>query len=766
MSIDRQDALDYHAGERPGKIEVIPTKPVATADDLSLAYSPGVAEPCREIHKEPLDVFKYTARGNLVAVVSNGTAVLGIGNIGALASKPVMEGKGVLFKKFAGIDVFDIEVDSEDPDEVIRFCQLLEPTIGGVNLEDIAAPECFVIERTLKETMDVPVFHDDQHGTAIIGGAALLNALEIVGKTLDKVRIVFSGAGASAIATGEHLLRMGATLENIIMVDSKGVIHKGRLNEVNEYKAKFAVNTDARTLADAMVGADVFVGLSVKGAVTRDMVAPMAKDPIIFALANPDPEILPEEVAEVRDDAIMATGRSDYPNQVNNVLGFPFIFRGALDVRSTAINPEMMLAATYALQELAKTDVPESVEMAYGGEHFDFGRNYLIPKPFDPRVRFYVSPAVAKAAMETGVARIQLDLDEYRDRLKASLGPGWHFMRLMVNRAREKTLNVVLAEGESERVIRAAGQVVEEGIARPILVGDADSIRQKAEEFGVGLRGVQIIDPTLAREARGRYAEELYRRRLRKGLTRSEARANMYKPIYFASAMVRAGEADALVAGMESNMPEALKPAIQVVGTADGVRHVAGLHMVTLPHRDPLIFADTTVNIDPEVETLAEIALLAAQFAQEIGMKPRIAMLSFSNFGSVRHPYSEKVREAAERVRLLAPTLEVDGEMQADAALNTRMLGDGFPFCHLSKPANILVFPNLSAANACQKILDQVAEAEVIGPILMGMARPVQVLERGSSVQEVVDLVTIATVDAQARMMTPSEVPELASVHD
>ncbi len=760
MSYERQEALDYHLGKRPGKIEVIPTKPVATAKDLSLAYSPGVAEPCRDIHADPLEVFKYTARGNLVAVVSNGTAVLGLGNIGALASKPVMEGKGVLFKKFAGIDVFDIEVASEDPDEVIRVCQLLEPTFGGINLEDISAPECFKIERALKETMDIPVFHDDQHGTAIIGGAALINALEVVGKDIAAVRIVFSGAGASAIATGDHLLRLGATLENIMMVDSKGVIHKGRQSEVNEYKAKYAVETDARSLADAMVGADVFIGLSVKGAVSKEMVATMADDPIIFALANPDPEILPEEVAEVRDDAVTATGRSDYPNQVNNVLGFPFIFRGALDVRSTAINAEMMMAATKALQELAKADVPESVGMAYGGERFEFGRNYLIPKPFDPRVRFYVAPAVAKAAMDTGVARVQLDLDEYRDRLRASLGPSWHFMRMMVNRARQKTLRVILAEGESETVIRAAQQVVEEGIARPVLVGDPEAIRERSEEHGIQLRRIEIVNPASERAARHRYGDTLYERRLRKGLTRAEARANMYRPIYFACSMLREGAADALVAGIGSNMPDVLRPAIQVIGTADGVRHVAGLHLITLPYRDPLIFADTTVNIAPDVELLAEIALLSAQFAREIGMTPRIAMLSFANFGSVAHPFARKVREAAERVRLLAPLIEVDGEMQADTAVNPAMLAD-FPFCRLSGPANILVFPNLSAANTSQKLMDELAGAEVIGPILLGMAKPVHVLQRQSDTQDVVNLVTMATVDAQSRSMSPAAVPTL-----
>ena len=757
---ERKAALDYHREGRPGKIEVTPTKPVATQRELSLAYSPGVAEPCREIHREPLEVFKYTARGNLVAVVSNGTAVLGLGNIGPLAAKPVMEGKGVLFKRFAGIDVFDIEVGSEDPDEVIRFCQLLEPTVGGINLEDIHAPDCFVIEETLKETLDIPVFHDDQHGTAIIGGAALINALEIIDKRIDEVKVVFSGAGASAIATARHLVRLGVPKDNIVISDSGGVIWKGREDGMNEYKAEFAVETDDRTLADAMEGADVFIGLSVAGVVSQEMVRSMARDPLVFALANPDPEILPEDVMAVRDDAITATGRSDYANQVNNVLGFPFLFRGALDVRATTINEEMMLAATHALAELARTDVPEAVLSAYGGERIHFGRNYLIPKPFDHRVLFFVAPAVAKAAMESGVARKELDLEEYRDRLRASLGPGREVMRWMTNRARRDPKRVVLAEGHNDKVIRMAAQMVEEGVARPILIGRPPRVREKAEAMGVELKGVEIVYAADEDDTRERYARELHQRRLRKGLTLNEAQANMFKPIYFATSMVRAGDADALVAGIESNYPEVIRPALEVIGTAQGVSRVAGLYMVAFPNKDLLFLADTTVNIDPDAETLSDIALLSAAFVREIGMTPRIAMLSYSNFGSARHPSSEKVARAVRLVRERDPDLEIDGEMQADTAVDPVKLEEVYPFSNLKEAANVLVFPNLGAANTTYKLLDRLAGAEVIGPILLGMARPVHILQRGTTGQDVLNLATIASVDAQGR--PSNSVPPLA----
>ncbi len=752
MEDRRQEALDYHhlAG-RPGKIEVVPTKPVATQRDLSLAYSPGVAEPCRAIHQEPLDVFKYTARGNLVAVVSNGTAVLGLGNIGPLASKPVMEGKGVLFKRFAGIDVFDIEIDAPTADDVIRFCEMLEPTVGGINLEDIHAPDCFVIEKELKERLDIPVFHDDQHGTAIIGGAALINALEVIGKKIDEVKVVFSGAGASALSTADHLIRLGVRRENIRVCDSHGVMWKGRTDSMNEYKARFTVETDERTLADCMRGADVFIGLSVGGVVSQEMVLSMASDPVIFALANPDPEILPEEVEAVRSDAIMATGRSDYPNQVNNVLGFPFIFRGALDVRATTVNEEMMLAATRALAELARTDAPEAVVSAYGGERLSFGRRYLIPKPFDHRVLFHVAPAVARAAMETGVHRTEIDLDEYVDRLRASLGPGREVMRWMTTRARRKPARVVFPEGHNDTIIRSVAQMVDEGVCRPVLLGRPPRVQEKADRLGVDLTGVEIVYAAELDDTRHRYAQELFERRGRKGLTLAEARWNMYKPIYFASSMVRAGEADAVVAGIEANYPEILRPCLEVIGVEEGVNRVAGLYMLAFPNRELLFFADTTVNIEPDAEALADIALLSARFANELGIEPRIGMISFSNFGSSRHPESSKVAEAVRIVKERDPALEIDGEMQADTAVDPRKLHEVYPFSHLNGGANVLVFSNLSAANAAYKLLDRLGGAEVIGPVLLGMRCPVHVLQRGSTQQEVLNLATIASVDVQAR---------------
>ena len=750
MANRRKEALDYHQQGRPGKIEVVPTKPVATARDLSLAYSPGVAEPCREIHANPEDAYKYTARGNLVAVVSNGTAVLGLGNLGALASKPVMEGKGVLFKRFAGIDVFDIEVNSENPDEVIKFCQLLEPTVGGINLEDISAPACFVIERTLKETMDIPVFHDDQHGTAIIAAAALLNAVDLIGKKIDQVKVVFSGAGASALSTADHFQRLGVPRSNILIADSKGVIYKGRTAGMNEYKEPYAVETERRTLADAMKGADVFVGLSMKGLVTKEMVASMADNPVIFALANPDPEILPEEVAEVRSDAIMATGRSDYPNQVNNVLGFPFIFRGALDVRARGVNAEMMLAATRALAGLAREEVPDTVRGAYDGSDITFGREYLIPKPFDHRVLFYVAPAVAKAAMESGVARTELDLDEYRDRLRASLGPGREVMRWMTNRARRRAARIVFPEGHNDSIIRAACQLVEEGVARPVLLGRGERIEEKARAMGVKLDGVEIVYAAELDDARQKFAADLHEKRARKGLTLAQADWNLFKPIYFAASMLQHGDVDAMVAGIEANYPEILRPALEVVGVAQGVRRLAGLYMLAFPNRDLLFLADTTVNIEPDGRMLADIALQTASFVRDLGIRPRVAMISFANFGSADHEESRHVAEAVRILQAEEPDLEVDGEMQADTAVNANKLGV-FSFSHLKSPANVLVFSRLSAANAAYKLLNELGGADAIGPVLLGMDKPVHILQRGCSVQDIINLSTVASVDWQAR---------------
>ena len=749
MSRFESDALEYHAEGRPGKIEVVPTKAVATQRDLTLAYSPGVAAPCMAIHRDSEEAFRYTARGNLVAVVSNGTAVLGLGNIGALAAKPVMEGKGVLFKKFAGIDVFDIELDTEDPHEVIRFCQLLEPTVGGINLEDIRAPECFLIEGTLRETLRIPVFHDDQHGTAIIGGAALVNALEITGRDIADTRVVFVGAGASAVATARHCLRLGVLPENLVMVDRAGVIHEGRRKGMNDYKAFFATRRAVRTLDDAMAGADVVIGLSAKGLLTPAMVESMAPSPIIFALANPDPEITPEEVARVRGDAIMATGRSDYPNQVNNVLGFPFLFRGALDVRARRIDEGMMLAATRALAELARDEVPESVVKAYGDVGFEFGPDYLIPKPFDPRVLLHVSPAVASAAMESGVARISVDLDEYRDRLEASLGPGREAMRRILGRARREPARIVLADGYNSRVLRAAAQVIEEGTARIVLIGKPEKIHRFAGELGIELGGAECIHPPAVEATRYAYADAFHERRERKGLTLAEARARAYQPVYFAAMMVGAGDADAMVAGIDSNYPQILRPALEVIGTSGSVRRVSGLHMVAFRDRDPLFFADTTVNIDPDPETLAEIAISAARFVRDLGIEPRIGMLSFSNFGSVRHPEAAKVREAVDWIKRLAPKLLVDGEMQADVAVDPHIIATKYPFSDLTGPANVLVFPTLSASNASYKLLAQLGNAEVIGPILLGMKKPVHILQRGCSVLDVVHLVGIASVDAR-----------------
>ncbi len=752
MSDRRQEALDYHSEGRPGKIEVVSTKPVGTQRDLTLAYSPGVAEPCREIARNPDDVFRYTTRGNLVAVVSNGTAVLGLGNIGPMAAKPVMEGKGVLFKSFAGIDVFDLEVGSEAAEDVIRFCELLEPTVGGINLEDIRAPDCFVIERTLNERLDIPVFHDDQHGTAIIAAAALINALDIVGKKMEEVRVVFSGAGASALSTAEHFRRLGVLPQHILVCDSKGVLHEGRGEGMNEYKTAFAVKTECRTLEDAFEGADVFVGLSVKGLVTKEMVAAMADDPIIFALANPDPEILPEDVAEVRSDAIMATGRSDYPNQVNNVLGFPFIFRGALDVRARGINPEMMLAATRSLADLARQEVPETVRGAYEGSEISFGRDYLIPKPFDHRILFHVAPAVAEAAIDSGLARMELDLEEYRDRLRASLGPGREVMRWMTDRARRAPARVVFPEGHNDTIIRAAAQLAEERICRPVLLGRPPRIAEKAELLGVELDGVEIVYAARRDEERKGYALELFEQRARKGLTASEADWNLFKPIYFAASMLEAGRADALVAGIEANYAEALRPCLQVIGPARGGNgRVAGLQMLAFPNRELLFMADTTVNIEPDARALAEIAVQSARFVRELGITPRIAMVTFSNFGSNMHDEARRAARAVELVHTMAPELEIDGEMQADTAVDAIKLRQVYPFTNLTGPANVLVFSRLSPANAAYKLLAKVGGADVIGPVLLGMAKAVHILERGSSLQDVVNLATIASVDWQAR---------------
>ncbi len=751
MEIRKQDALDYHHSGRKGKIEVVPTKPCRTQWDLSLAYSPGVAEPCLEIHSKPETVFDYTARGNLVAVVSNGTAVLGLGNIGAMAGKPVMEGKGVLFKRFADIDVFDLEVNSEKPDEVIRLCQLLEPTFGGINLEDIKAPECFYIEQTLRKTMSVPVFHDDQHGTAIISGAALLNALEIVGKDISKVRVVFNGSGASGIACAEHYIHLGVRPENILLCDTTGVVYEGRETNMNPYKARFAVKTDRRTLADAFKDADVFAGLSIGNCVTPEMLRSMAERPIVFALANPDPEIGYEQAKAARPDAIIATGRSDYPNQVNNVLGFPFIFRGALDVRARAINEAMKLAATRALAALAKEDVPDSVLRAYGVSRMHFGPEYIIPKPFDPRVLIWESAAVAEAAMSSGAARINLDINEYREQLQKRLGRTYAVMQNIRFRAKAAPKRIVFSEGEHEKIIRASVRLVEENIADPILLGRPAVIENKFHELGLDHNGVRIIEPVQS-DRLPFYIDELFKLRQRSGITRAEAHEWMLNTNYFGAMMVNMGDADGFVAGVSQHYPDTIRPALQIIRTRPGVKRVSGLYVI-VTKKDVYFFGDTTVNIEPTSEDLAETAILAAEVARWFNVEPRVAMLSFSNFGSTRHPLVDKVRKATELVKEKALGLVVDGEMQADTAIVPELAVEDYPFSQVKGDANVLVFPSLEAGNIAYKLMMRMGGAEALGPILMGMAKPVHVLARGSGVEEIVNMAAIAVVHAQAGVL-------------
>src|SRR5437016_5848356 len=748
MIIRPEDALEYHSTSPAGKVAVVPTKPCRTQRDLSLAYTPGVAVPCVEIERDPKLAYSYTAKGNLVAVVTNGTAVLGLGNIGALAGKPVMEGKAILFKRFADIDVFDIELATEDPQEIIRTCQLLEPTFGGINLEDIKAPECFLIEEELRRTMKIPVFHDDQHGTAIISGAALLNALEVAGKAIHQVKVVFNGAGASAIACAGHYMRLGVRHENILMCDTKGVLYKGRTEGMNPFKQRFTADTSARTLADALRGADVFFGLSSANTVTPDMVRSMAENPIVFALANPDPEISYEDAKAARPDAIVATGRSDYPNQVNNVLGFPFIFRGALDVRATTINDEMKLAATRALAALAKEDVPDSVRRAYGLERLEFGREYLIPKPFDPRVLVWEAAAVAGAAMETGVAQQTVDLDEYREQLERRLGKAREVMRVMINKAQRRPQRVVFPEGEEEKILRASQILVDEKIASPILLGDERVIRARMADLRVHADSITIIDPTISPQ-RTVYAQELYELRQRRGVTQREAEDLVLNHNMFGSLMVRRGEADALIGGLTQHYPETIRPALQVISVRPGLRRVSGLYVLITPHGDIYFLADATVNIEPTSEDLAEIAVCAAETARRFGQEPRVALLSFSNFGSTHHPLAEKVARAVDLVRERAPELMVDGEMQADTAVVPEIIEHDYPFSTLKGGANVLIFPNLEAGNVAYKLLARIGGAEAIGPILMGLSKPVHVLQRGAEVNDIVNMAAIAVVDAQ-----------------
>jgi malate dehydrogenase (oxaloacetate-decarboxylating)(NADP+) len=748
MAVTKQQALDYHSGPRPGKIEISPTKPCETQRDLSLAYTPGVAEPCLEIHKNPQDAFKYTGRGNLVAVVTNGSAVLGLGDIGALAGKPVMEGKAVLFKRFADVDVFDIEIGSHNPDDIIKACQLLEPTFGGINLEDIKAPECFYIEETLKKTMKIPVFHDDQHGTAIISGAALLNALEVVGKKIEDVRVVFNGAGASGIACAEHYVRLGVKREHLTLCDTKGVVFKGRTAGMNPYKERFAQDTELRSLAEAVKGADVLVGCSVKGAITQDMVRSMAQRPIVFAMANPDPEISYEDAKAARRDVIIATGRSDYPNQVNNVLGFPSIFRGALDVHATAINEEMKLAATRALADLAKEDVPDSVCRAYGIDRLRFGPDYLIPKPFDPRVLLWEAAAVAEAAMATGVARKPIALDQYRDQLERRLGKAHEITHLMIQKAKARPKTVVFPEGEHEKILRAAHSLLEEQIAFPILLGAPEAITAKAKELGVSLEGAQIVDPYAA-PAREEFIHELFRLRQRRGVTMTEARILMKDPNVFGSMMVHMGHADALVSGVSQHYPDTIRPALQIIGTREGLRRVSGCYVMITRSHQVYVLADATVNIEPSTEDLAEIALCAAHLARRFDLEPRVAMLSFSTFGSTNHPQCEKVRKAVDLIHKADPELIVDGEVMADIALSPELLEKVYSFSTLNGGANVLIFPELSSANIAYKLLGKLGGCRELGPILMGMRKPVHVLSRDTEVEEIVNIAAIAVVDAQ-----------------
>jgi malate dehydrogenase (oxaloacetate-decarboxylating)(NADP+) len=747
--ITREEALDYHSRGRKGKIEVVPTKPTRTAEDLSLAYSPGVAEPCLEIEKEPEKVYEYTAKGNLVGVISNGTAVLGLGNIGPLAAKPVMEGKGILFKRFADIDVFDIEVDAKDPKVFIETVASIAPTFGGINLEDIKAPECFEIEEELKKRLKIPVFHDDQHGTAIITAAALLNALEVVGKKIGEVKVVFVGAGASAIACAKLYLSYGVKRENLRLVDKTGVIYEGRQEDTNPYKAQFAVQTKERTLADALVGADVFVGLATKNIVTGEMLKKMARDPIVFALANPDPEIRPEEAKAARPDVVMATGRSDYPNQVNNVLGFPFLFRGALDVAATEINEAMKMAASQALAALAKMDVPDSVSKAYGGESFRFGREYLIPKPFDFRVLLWVAPAVAEAAMASGVARKPIrDMAAYLRKLEAMLSRSREVMSVILEKARRDPKRIVFPEGEHPKILRAAKILAEEGICRPVLLARERAVETLASDLQLPMEKIEVIH-TETSPRLSDYARRLEELRHRSGMTADSAARLVRIRNFYGPLMLEAGEADGVISGLTQSYPDTIRPALQIVGTAPGVRRVSGLYILMLKDRT-FFFADTTVNIDPTAEELAEIALLTADAVRRFDIEPRLALISFSNFGSNTHANALKVKKAVEILKELRPGLPVDGEMQADYAVVPEMLEAEYAWATVRHP-NVLIFPDLQSANAAYKLVWRLAGAEAIGPILLGMAKPVHVLQRGIEVVDIVNMAAIAVVDAQEK---------------
>jgi malate dehydrogenase (oxaloacetate-decarboxylating)(NADP+) len=752
--IRRQDALEYHSSGRPGKIEVIATKPCTTQRDLSLAYTPGVAEPCREIAKDPALVDTYTARGNLVGVVTNGTAVLGLGDIGPRAAKPVMEGKGLLFKRLADIDVFDLELDAQDPDRFIEAVATLEPTFAAINLEDIKAPECFYIEERLKQRMRIPIFHDDQHGTAIITSAALINACHLADKKLADINVLCCGAGAAAVRCMELWTKLGVRRERITMFDKFGIIYEGRTHEMDPYKGAFAVRTSIRTLEEAMVGKDVFVGLSAGGIVTGEMLLQMAERPIIFALANPDPEVPYEVAARARPDAIVATGRSDTPNQVNNVLGYPYIFRGALDVRARAINEEMKLAAAHALAELAREGVPESVVEAYGGEALRFGPHYIIPKPFDERALTWVAPAVAQAAIASGVAQQTIDIAEYREKLERRLSPSRQVMRKIFSLAKAKQAQIVFPEGEQDKILRAAQTVADEGICRPILLGRPDAIRARAAELDIDLSHATIISPAESNRIDA-YVEAYWLKRRRKGLTRYAAQKALARERrLFGMMMVDSGDADGVVSGLTSSYPETIRPALQTIGLLPGVRRAAGMYMMLKGH-DVLFCADTTVNISPDPDTLAEIAILTADAVRDLGIEPRIAMLSFANFGSTaQEPGPRRIAEATALVKRLRPELMIDGEMQADVAL-VPALREEWSFSDLKGAANVLIFPNLDAGNIAYKLLSAFGGAQAVGPILLGMRRPVTVLQQNSSVDTIVHMAAITVATSRRLEMLP-----------
>ena len=749
--ITKQEALDYHSSGKPGKIEVVPTKPYASQRDLSLAYSPGVAEPCIKIAENKDDAYKYTSKANLVAVITNGTAVLGLGNIGPLAAKPVMEGKGLLFKIFADIDVFDIEIDASDPELFIQTVKAISPTFGGINLEDIKAPEAFEIERRLKEELDIPIMHDDQHGTAIISSAALLNALELAKKSIDKVKIVVSGAGPSALACCMLYQTLGVKLENIFMFDSKGLLHKKR-TDIDEMKALFAVHEKEISFDDAFKKADVFLGLSRAGLVSKEMIASMAKDPIVFALANPDPEISYQEASSVRKDIIMATGRSDNPNQVNNVLGFPFIFRGALDVRATTINEEMKLAAVKAIAALAKETIPEEVLEAYGEKNISFGRDQIIPKPLDPRLIYHVAPAVAKAAMDSGVAKNPIkDWDKYENELKSRLGLDNKLVRDITSKAQSNPKTVVFPEADNVKILKAAQVAYEEGIAFPILLGKKQRILQLIKEYAIELPEIVIIDPKSEEEEKRRisYGLAFFERRKRKGFTEFEAIQIMRERNHFGAMMVDQGDADAMITGLTRSYRSSVSPAIRIVGLEKDVNTVSGMYILN-SKRGPLFLADTTINLNPSAEQIAEITFNVSKIIRRLKVTPKIALLSYSNFGSSPGPDSEKMAKAVEILHEKHPTLIVDGEIQANFALNKELMNEKFSFSQLAnKEVNTLIFPNLSAGNISYKLLQQLIDADAIGPILVGLKKSIHVLQLGSSVREIINMIKIAVIDAQ-----------------